>query len=167
MPAASSPARMLHHESARTRAPRSAYLSWLVSLIGLGIAIYMTYEHYTGNKTLACSESSTVNCVKVTTSEWSMIGPIPVAVFGLAYFVGMAVLCSPLAWRRRLLDVLRVVGAAVGVVSAIYLVWVELFRVDAICLWCTGVHVCTVLLLVAVLWTTSSVSVRGGPVRGG
>jgi uncharacterized membrane protein len=42
------------------------------------------------------------------------------------------------------------------VLSAICLVWAELFRVDAICLWCTAVHVCTLALLGAVLWTTSS-----------
>jgi uncharacterized membrane protein len=36
-------------------------------------------------------------------------------------------------------------------------VWVELFRVDAICLWCTVVHVSSVVLLGAVLWTTSTV----------
>jgi len=37
----------------------------------------------------------------------------------------------------------------------VYLVYIELFRVDAICLWCTGVHVCTVLMFGAVLWRTS------------
>jgi uncharacterized membrane protein len=43
----------------------------------------------------------------------------------------------------------------VGVLTALYLLWVELFRVDAICLWCTAVHLCTLVLLGAVLWTTS------------
>jgi uncharacterized membrane protein len=46
----------------------------------------------------------------------------------------------------------RVVGAAVGVATALYLVWVELFQVEAICLWCTVVHVASLGLLVAVLW---------------
>jgi uncharacterized membrane protein len=27
-----------------------------------------------------------------------------------------------------------------------FLVWAELFRIDAICLWCTAVHVITVVL---------------------
>jgi uncharacterized membrane protein len=57
------------------------------------------------------------------------------------------------------LDGLRVAGAVVGVLSVIYLVWVELFRVDAICLWCTAVHVASVALLAAVLWTNSAVRV--------
>lgn len=139
--------------------PATSWLSWLLTLIGLGISIYLTYEHYTGNKTLACSANATVDCVKVTTSEWSHIGPIPVAVFGLIFFAGMVVLCAPWVWAIRLpaLDALRLAGAVVGVLSALYLVWIELFRVDAICLWCTGVHVVTLLLLGAVLWTTSEV----------
>ena len=135
--------------------PRSSYLALALSLIGLGISIYLTYEHYTGNKTLACSENATINCAKVTTSQWSHVGPIPVAVFGLIFFFGMTLLCLPWTWRVPVLDPLRLLGVAVGVLSALYLVWVELFRVDAICLWCTGVHVVTLLLLGAVLWTTS------------
>lgn len=91
----------------------------------------------------------------MTTSQWSHIGGVPVAVFGLIFFVGMTVLCLPWLWQFSVLDPLRVIGVVVGVGSAIYLVWVELFRVDAICLWCTGVHIITLLLLGAVLWTNS------------
>jgi uncharacterized membrane protein len=137
------------------RLPRSAYAALAISVIGLGIATYLTIEHYTGSTTLACSDKGTINCQKVTTSQWSHLGPIPVALLGLIFFVAMTVLCTPLAWQVRMLDILRVAGAVAGVVSALYLVWVELFRVDAICLWCTGVHVCSLLLLGFVLWATS------------
>lgn len=161
MPAASSLAGALRGERMQ-RAPASGYVSWVLSLVGLGIATYLTYEHYTGNETLACSAGDNFNCLKVTTSEWSMIGPIPVAVFGLIFFVGMVVLCAPWLWQLRVpvLDMLRLAGVIVGVLSALYLVWVELFRVDAICLWCTGVHIITVLLLAAVLWTNAELSAR-------
>jgi uncharacterized membrane protein len=138
-------------------APRTAPIGLALAVIGLGVSIYLTVEHYTGSTTLACSDSGTVNCLKVTTSEWSHLGPIPVAVFGLAFFVGMTMLCLPIAWQMPSLDGLRLLGAIVGVLSAVYLVWVELFRVDAICLWCTAVHVVTLALLGAVLWTNAEV----------
>jgi uncharacterized membrane protein len=137
--------------------PPSAYVSLVLALFGLGDSTYLTVEHYTGSTTLACSDTGAVNCLKVTTSQWSHIGPIPVAVFGLAFFVGMSVLCLPWAWQVRELDPLRTLGAVVGVLSAIYLVWVELFQVDAICVWCTAVHVATLFLLAAVLWTSSEI----------
>jgi uncharacterized membrane protein len=134
---------------------RAGSTSFVLTIVGLGISIYLTVEHFTGSKSFACPATKSINCEKVTTSAWSHIGPIPVAVLGLIFFVAMAVLCSPWAWRDRRADGLRVGGAVVGVLTALYLVWAELFRIDAICLWCTGVHVCSLVLLGAVLWTTS------------
>ena len=138
----------------------AARASFVIALLGLAVSVYLTVEHFTSSATLACPETGTINCQKVTTSAWSHIGPVPVAVLGLVFFVAMAVLCSPPAWRRPVLSPLRLAGAAVGVLSALWLVWVELFQVDAICLWCTAVHVCALALLVAVLWASSAPQAR-------
>lgn len=134
--------------------PRRARLdpSFVIALVGLAVSAYLTVEHVTSSTTLACPESSTINCAKVTTSSYSTILGIPVAVLGLAYFVGMAALLSPAGWRRRWLDPVRLAAVATGVAMVLYLVWVELFRVNALCLWCTAVHLCTFALLGTVLW---------------
>jgi uncharacterized membrane protein len=129
----------------------------VVALVGLALSAYLTLEHYTSPAVLACPEGVTINCAKVTSSPWSEILGIPVAVLGLVYFVGMTCLLTPAAWRRPRLDPLRVAGAGLGVLMALYLVWVELFRVDALCLWCTGVHLTTLVLLGTVLWRTTGV----------
>jgi uncharacterized membrane protein len=126
----------------------------LLSVAGIGVATYLTYAHYHGVTALACPESSTVNCAKVTTSSQSEIfGVLPVADLGLAYFVGMAVLCTPWAWNseRRELAWLRIAAVAAGVGMVIYLVYAELFQIDAICIYCTAVHGLTLALFVAVL----------------
>lgn len=47
----------------------------------------------------------------------------------------------------------------------LYLVYVELFRVDAICLWCTAVHVLTFLLFVVTLLGGSYGTSAGSAVR--
>lgn len=138
---------------------RVGLVSFAIASVGLVISVYLTIAHFNSGTTLACPESATINCQKVTTSPWSYVGPIPVAVLGVVFFLAMAVLCSPPAWRDRRADLLRIAGAAVGVLSALYLVWAELFRVDAICLWCTAVHLCSLALLGAVLWTTSELRV--------
>lgn len=137
-----------------TRA-RVGTASLVFALVGLAVSAYLTVEHYTTSTVLACPETGAINCQKVTTSEWSTLGPVPMALLGLLYFAGMVALTSPSAWRRRSLDRARVAGAAVGVLGALYLVWVELFRVEALCLWCTVVHLATVGLLASVLWTTT------------
>jgi uncharacterized membrane protein len=131
------------------------WATWGLSVIGLLLSAYLTYEHFTGNATLSCPATGAINCEKVTTSSWSEVFGIPVAVFGLIFFVVMTVACLPTYWRIRSLDIPRVVATVVGIGSVIYLVWVELFQVNAICLWCTGVHLVTLLLLVAVLWLTA------------
>jgi uncharacterized membrane protein len=131
---------------------RASILPLGFALAGLAVSIYLTIEHYSGSTALACPENATINCAKVTTSTWSRLAGMPVAVLGLVYFVAMTLLVFPPAWRHRSLDPLRVAGAAAGMVMVIYLIWAELFRVDAICLWCTAVHVCTFGLFVAVLW---------------
>lgn len=61
----------------------------------------------------------------------------------------------PPAWRLPVLDPLRVAAAGVGVVMVLYLIGVELFAVDAICLWCTAVHAVTIALFGVILWHTS------------
>jgi uncharacterized membrane protein len=139
-----------------SRPVRIGYGSLFFAVAGLLISIYLTVEHYTTATLLACPQSVTINCQKVTTSRWSHVGPLPVALLGLLYFLAMTALCTPIAWRRPILDRLRVTAAGIGVVTVIYLVWIELFRVNAICLWCTAVHACMIGLLATVLWTTSS-----------
>jgi uncharacterized membrane protein len=126
-------------------------LTAVLSLVGLGISIYLTVEHYTGNASLACSDTGTVNCLKVTTSPQSAFLGLPVALWGLLFYAGMTVLNSPLGYRWRRLHPLRLASVVGGLGFVLYLVYTELFTIDAICLWCTAVHVITVLLLLVVL----------------
>jgi uncharacterized membrane protein len=144
-------------EAGRARSVAGAgRASFVIALLGLAVSVYLTVEHFTSSATLACPETGAINCQKVTTSSWSPIGPVPVAVLGVVFFLVRAALCSPPAWRRPGLSPLRWAGAVVGVLSALGLVYVELFEVDAICLWCTAVHICALALLIAVLWASSA-----------
>ena len=146
---------------ATTSVPR-----WLVPLtltiivLGIGVSIYLTIAHYAEPKILACPDTGVINCAKVTTSMYSKILGIPLAVLGLAFFLGMLPFNLPAAWRstnpwiRRL----RLVGSATGVLMVFYLVYTELFRLDAICLYCTSVHVLTILLFIATVLGTALTS---------
>jgi uncharacterized membrane protein len=136
----------------------SAAVSGLLCVAGAAVAAYLTYAHYTTAKVLACSDKGLVNCAKVTTSSYSRILSVPVSDAGLFYFVAMAALCSPRAWRstNRLLRGLRLAAAASGVALIVWLVYVELFRLNAICLYCTAVHAITVLLFITIAIGTAS-----------
>jgi uncharacterized membrane protein len=126
-----------------------------LALLGLGVAIYLTVEHFNTTLTLACPDTGRINCQRVTTSQYSHVAGIPVAVLGVAYFVVALVLLTPQAWRSTSAAMRwgRVAWVSVGAAMVLYLVWAEFFGVNAICLWCTTVHVVAFLLFVLVAFT--------------
>jgi len=123
--------------------------------------------HYADPTALACPDTGIVNCALVTTSSWSIVLGVPLALVGLVWAMAMAVLTLPWVWRSRVRWVERarlgLSGAAAAMV--LYLVYVELFRIGAICLWCTAMHVTAVCLLGVVLAARAARtgSVVGGP----
>jgi uncharacterized membrane protein len=141
-----------------SRLGRPALTSIVLGLLGLGVSTYLTIEHYSSSTTLACPATGALDCLKVTTSKWSVVAGVPVALLGLLFFAGMLVLSIPagvLADDSRV-ALVRVVGAGIGAVTVLYLVYLELFQVGAICLWCTAVHVLTIALLGTSLWWRES-----------
>ena len=156
----------------RWKAPRWASpISLFICLLGMAVASYLTYAHYTDVRNLACSDNGVINCAKVTTSAQSHFLGMPVAVLGLAYFVGMAALSLPWAWRRPepIVRWVRLAAAVSGVAMVLWLVYAEFFIIDAICLYCTIVHGLTLLLFLVIAAATVTGVVRrraGGRLRG-
>ncbi len=141
------------------RFPRWPALAGTVaSALGLAVAGYLTFEHFTSSTSLACSDNGVVNCLKVTTSSYSAVAGVPVAVLGLVYFAVMLVLQLPPMWQRpeRALRLARVGWSVVGLGTVLYLLSAELFVIDAICLWCTSVHVLTLVLFGTTVYATSA-----------
>ena len=131
-----------------------AFTTMVVSLLGLADASYLTYQHFSESTSFAgCSESGAVNCVAVTTSPESHIFGIPVAVLGLAFFVFMVTINSRWGWKAPWAAVhwARLASVVVGIVFVLYLIWAELFRINAICLYCTGVHILTFILFALIV----------------
>jgi uncharacterized membrane protein len=120
----------------------------------------LSVEHFTDPVSLACPATSVLNCARVTTSPSASLFGIPVALLGLVFFAAMLVLCLPRAWRDPRLARLRLGLAGTGVAFVIYLVYAELFLVNAICLWCTVVHAIAVALF-AVIAVTAAVTAEG------
>ena len=128
--------------------------TWALAIFGLGVSTYLTVAHYTSSSILACSDKGTVNCALVTTSPESVVfGVFPVAVLGLAFYVFLAAATSPWAWRLPFPAVAwaRLASVIIGIVFVLYLIYTELFTLNAICLWCTSVHVITFLLFALIV----------------
>jgi uncharacterized membrane protein len=133
--------------------PRYGWVAWVGSALvtlGLGLSVYLTVAHYTTPVVLACPETGVINCSKVTTSSYATIMGMPLAVLGLLYFVTILPLQLPMAWRSQniWLRRIRLAASGIGVVMIFWLIYVELFMLNAICLYCTAVHVVTLSLFV-------------------
>jgi len=137
---------------------RLAYTGTLLSVAGLAIDAYLTIAHYHTATVLSCPENVVVNCTKVTSSSYSVQHGVPLVLAGLAFFAIMLALQLPAAWRSQHAAVrrARVTWAVVGAVSVLWLIYVELFSLDAICLYCTVVHALSILLFVLTVVGTAA-----------
>ena len=128
-------------------------LAALVALAGLFVALYLTLYKLGYIGTLVCAVGS---CEVVQTSKWATFLGLPVAVWGVAYYVavlGVSLigLRDDLADDPRLSQLL-VLMTGVGLLFSLWLTYLELFVIDAICIWCVvSAVLATTLFAVAVL----------------
>jgi len=125
--------------------------TFVLAIIGLAISAYETYAHYNGSHLAGCPSGGggAFNCTAVITSPQSMVfGVIPVAVLGLAFYVVAVPLFSPWAWRlqRREVHLVRLASVIIGMGFVMYLIYAELYQINDICEYCTGVHIVTFVL---------------------
>jgi uncharacterized membrane protein/thiol-disulfide isomerase/thioredoxin len=130
----------------------------ILALVGLGIATYLSYVEITHVEAI-CGPIS--GCNFVQSSPYARILNIPVAVLGVLYYLGIGVLWAgqrslSRRWANR--SVLGLLGLTfIGILFSIYLTFLEIFVVRAICMWCLGSALAaTVLMLLVVVSATRS-----------
>ena len=105
--------------------------------IGALIGVYLTAVHY-GPVPVACPVTAVVNCVAVLHSSGSMLGPLPLALWGVIWVI------AGIAIPRRL----RMLWTALGLGGILWAIGHEL-ALGKICLWCTGFQADIILLMLA------------------
>lgn len=103
-----------------------------LALFGIGVAGYLTYVHYEGLKVLCLSSGG---CETVQASRYAKLDGVPVAVLGLAGYVGIL---GSLALRGEFGRVAGFAIALIGFGFSMYLTYRELFTIKAICPWCVS-----------------------------
>ncbi len=124
-----------------------------LTLIGLAVAAYLTLLHYDSHVPLACSSGGLIDCEAVLASPSSIVLGVPVAVWGLLWFsVALALaLLSARTRERGEPPILRGAGLAwalAGTGSVLWLIYQEIAIVGRICVWCSGIHLMVLALLV-------------------
>jgi uncharacterized membrane protein len=105
----------------------------VLATIGLGVASYLTYVHYSGTPPVCTAGGS---CLKVQTSIYSKLAGVPVALIGLLGYI--AILGSLLLPENENTRFATAAFTLVGFGFSAYLTYRELFTIHAICEWCAS-----------------------------
>lgn len=114
----------------------------VLAVVGIAIAGYLAVTKLSG-EVPACGPLR--GCETVNTSEYSEFFGVPVALFGVAYsIVGLG---AAIAWWRvgdRRALYLQYGMGLLGLLAMVYLSYLELFVIGAICVWCVAYAVTVV-----------------------
>ena len=108
----------------------------VLDVIGLGIALYLSVVELGGGVPV-CGPIH--GCEEVARSEYSRIAGIPVAVFGVG--LSLILLSLAIAWWKSNLYVLLLghYGLSLaGVIFEAYFLYLQVFVIGAVCIWCTS-----------------------------
>lgn len=130
----------------------------IVSLIGLGDAIYLTIQDITG-ESLRCTIIS--GCSEVLSSKYAHIGSIPLASVGaFAYFVffSLAILA---AFGYGFLRPLLLILVSFMFLATLWLLYLQAFVIRHFCQYCLLSAAVTITLTVLVAFASLRRSARG------
>ncbi len=127
-------------------------LAALLALVGLFVAIYLTLFKLGVIGELACAVGS---CETVQLSRWATFLGLPVAAWGVGYYVIVLALATAGTTERweasPTLPLAMVLLTAWGALFSLWLTALELFVIHAICQWCVVSALLSVALFVVAL----------------
>jgi uncharacterized membrane protein len=112
----------------------------VVAVAGLAIAAYLTVVHY-ADADPVCAISH--GCATVQQSDYAELAGIPVALLGL---LGYVAILGSLARDGETWRTATAFLALGGFGFSAWLTYVEIWRLDAICIWCVASAICMTLL---------------------
>jgi uncharacterized membrane protein len=133
-----------------------AQLAAYLAAIGFACAVALEIVHLQAyaapSASSFCSAGAKFDCTTVALSRWSVIGNVPVPVWGMAGFLALGLT----AWWRS--SVFLLLSAVAAVASAGFLA-LELAAIHSVCLFCEGVHVISWVLF-ALAWRSRHSLIR-------
>ncbi len=139
------------------------YLLVILAVCGMAVSILALREHYREEGDSPCSINERWDCGIVNKSPYAMMGPIPVAVIGIAGYLLLGVL----AFRRAYALVLAFALPALA--FSLYLAHIESRILGVWCVYCVAsLGLISVITLLALGTTVARVihKQRSAPARG-
>jgi uncharacterized membrane protein len=120
----------------------------VLTAVGLGVASYLTYVHYSGATPLCSIKGNP--CSQVQKSQYSTLLGVPVALIGLIGYI--AIMGSLLAPENETTRLATVAFTVIGFGFSAYLTYREVFTLHKICEWCVSSAVIITLVACLSIW---------------
>jgi uncharacterized membrane protein len=129
-----------------------------LAIIGVFVAIYLTYLHFRNGGTSFCNINERFNCDVVNRSPYSVFMGIPVAIIGFLGYIAFIVIGVAFLlgydWsklhpklRPKHLNWLILAMAAIGTLFSLHLAYIEEFVLHTWCIMC----VASLLIIISIL----------------
>jgi uncharacterized membrane protein len=111
-----------------------AIIFLILGIAGFLDASYLTIEHYRG---LIPVCTLITGCGQVLISKYSTIGPVPLALLGVAYY-SVVIFGALLFLDLKIIKILHLLAAYtfVGIIASIYFIYLQVFVIGALCFYC-------------------------------
>jgi uncharacterized membrane protein len=108
-------------------------LAAILALVGLADAIYLTVGHLTGQYATCVASSG---CETVLTSDYAVIGKVPVAAFGTAAYFTVFSLATLAAFGHQKMRSLFLCLVGIMLLATCWFLYVQAFVLKAFCDYC-------------------------------
>lgn len=127
--------------------PTTPQWMFVIGLLGIVLSIFLWYSQLNSSRVIGCL---TGGCEVVLSSPYGKIFGVPVAAYGVVYYVGIALLgfFRLMDDRTFIVRLTSWISASTGIIASLYFFYLELYKIHAICSWCKVSTLFTIILLV-------------------
>jgi uncharacterized membrane protein len=118
-------------------------IATFLATFGVGVATYIAIADSGGGSPVCIADGH--GCQTVAESSYSHLAGVNIAIFGIA---GYVVLLACALLRGDAFRLTAFVVSLIGFGYSLYLTYLELFTIDAVCQWCVASAVLMTLLFV-------------------
>ncbi len=126
------------------------WIAVLLATIGFADSAYLTWEHYQEVTPPCTTGFSIVDCGAVLRSEYAEVGGVPLAALGMIHYAFLTVVLLVGSNFKPARYFVVLMGVA-GLLASAYFVYLQLFVIHAICLYCM-VSAVDSLIMFGILW---------------
>lgn len=125
-------------------------LIFIFSLLGLIVSSFLFYEYNTSGL-VVCPIGT--GCEIVRASPYSYFLGISIPILGIAFYLAMAVLAVMHShnFPKKTVERLQLLGGVTGVGFGIYLTFLEVFVIKALCFWCVLSFIISLAILLLIV----------------